>query len=100
MRGNETVRGHPQPGVLTKLYVDGGRVTDQELNEPFNMLHEPYVVYRERQAERRSRQGAQPHTYYRQGAAVAFRANWRPLRSKLTKLLGSASSREQAAPTS
>lgn len=58
-RGNETVRATLNRAFFTRLYVSGGRVTDQELTEPFNMLHEAYVIYRERQAERR--QGEQPH---------------------------------------
>ncbi|MGH3797886.1 MAG: hypothetical protein ACRDSP_23720 [Pseudonocardiaceae bacterium] len=74
MSGNETVRSILNKAFFTRLYVDGNRVTDQELREPFSILHEAYVIYRERQAERRSRQGEHPRTYHRRGAVSALTA--------------------------
>jgi DNA invertase Pin-like site-specific DNA recombinase len=65
-RGNETVKAILSRAFFTRLHVDGGRVTGQELAEPFNMLHEAYTIWREHQATRR--------TYYRQGAVSAATA--------------------------
>jgi hypothetical protein len=70
--GNETVRSILNRALFTRLYVDGGRVTGQELHEPFDMLHEAYVIYRERQADRRSRWGERSRTYHRRGAGSAL----------------------------
>jgi hypothetical protein len=57
------VRSILNKALFTRLYIDGGRVTDQELAEPFNMLHEAYTIWREHQATRRA--------YHRQGAVSA-----------------------------
>ena len=54
--------------------MDGGRVTDHELNEPFDMMAEAYTIWREWRVERRSRRDEQPRTYHRRGAADALTA--------------------------
>jgi site-specific DNA recombinase len=59
--GNEVVRSILNRAFFTRLYVDGSRVTDQELNEPFDTLHEAYTIYRRQQAE----QAAPKHFYRR-----------------------------------
>jgi hypothetical protein len=51
-RGGETVRAILNRAFFSRLYVDGSKVSDQVLNEPFDILHEAYVIYRRRQAER------------------------------------------------
>ncbi len=50
--------------------MDGGRVTDQELAEPFNMLYEAYVIYREHQAVRHEQ--GHGRTYHRASGTVAL----------------------------
>jgi site-specific DNA recombinase len=55
-RGNETVRSILNKAFFTKLYVDGGKVVDHLLNEPFDIITDAYRRYRAGQA------GA---TYYR-----------------------------------
>jgi hypothetical protein len=52
LRGNEQVRATLNKAFFVRLYVDGQKVTSQELAEPFDVLQEAYLVYRQRQAER------------------------------------------------
>jgi site-specific DNA recombinase len=70
-RGNETVKSILNRAFFTRLYVDGSKITDQELNEPFNMLHEAYTISRRRQAEPRH----QGPTYHRTNGALALTAD-------------------------
>jgi len=41
---NETVKSILSKAFFSRLYVDGGKVTDHELNEPFNVLFDAYTV--------------------------------------------------------
>lgn len=72
---NETVKTILNRAFFTRLYVDGGRVTDHELNEPFDMLQEAYTIYRQAQVERQSRRSEKPHTYHRRGAGGGLTAD-------------------------
>jgi hypothetical protein len=47
---NETVKSILNKAFFTRLYVDGGKVTDHELNEPFDLISEAYAVYIDREA--------------------------------------------------
>lgn len=44
-RGDEAVRSILNKALFTRLYVDGGRVIDHEMQEPFDILTEAYRVY-------------------------------------------------------
>jgi site-specific DNA recombinase len=44
-QGDEAVRSILNRAYFTRLYVDGGRVIDHEMNEPFDILSEAYRVY-------------------------------------------------------
>jgi hypothetical protein len=70
----ETVKTILNRAFFSKLYIDGGKVTDQELNEPFNMLHEACTIYRERKAERQTR--GQRRSYHRTSGALALADEW------------------------
>lgn len=69
--GGETVRAILNRVFFSRLYVDGSKVTDQVLNEPFDILREAYVIYRRRQ----TRPSGPRHTYHRSGA-VAVSADY------------------------
>ena len=44
-RGNEIVTTTLNKALFTKLYVDGRKVTEHELQEPFDLLSEAYRLY-------------------------------------------------------
>jgi hypothetical protein len=44
--GNETVRSILNKAFFTKLYVDGRKVVNHQLNEPFDIISEAYHGYR------------------------------------------------------
>jgi hypothetical protein len=50
--GSETVRSILNKAFFTRLYIDGRKVTNQELREPFNILHDAYIIYRRQQTDR------------------------------------------------
>src|SRR6266511_1559866 len=52
-QGNERVRATLNKAFFTRLYCDGQKIAGHDLAEPFDVLHEAYIVYRQRQAERR-----------------------------------------------
>ncbi len=87
-RGNETVRTILNKAFFTKLYVDGHKVTEQELQEPFDLLTEAYRLYQDQR-----RQEEAPRTYRRQRApqthrtAAPGRCGGSDLRSSLTDSL-------------
>jgi hypothetical protein len=59
---------------FTRLFVEGQHITDQELNEPFGMVHDAYLIYRTYPTEmqqRRSSQLPRPGTYYRRSTGGA-----------------------------
>lgn len=60
--GNETVRTILNRTLLTKLYVNGRKISQHELSEPFDVLHEAYQRYR---SQRRGN-----HTYHRHSGAL------------------------------
>jgi hypothetical protein len=70
-RSGEQVRGILNKAFFTKLYIDGRKVSDQELREPFDIL---VGAYEARQAQ----QEAEPHprapkletTYYRRSDSL------------------------------
>lgn len=43
--GNETVRSILNRAIFTKLYIDGHKVSEHELSEPFDILHEAHQRY-------------------------------------------------------
>jgi len=49
-RGNETVRSILNKAFFTKLYVDGSKVVDHLLHEPFDIITDAYRRYRAGQA--------------------------------------------------
>ncbi|MEC3976233.1 recombinase family protein [Amycolatopsis sp. H20-H5] len=67
--GHEAVRSILNRAFFTRLYVDGHKVTEQVLQEPFDMLGEAYRIYRDHQAEQRGGESQSPRTYHRHGAA-------------------------------
>jgi len=67
---NEPVRTTLNRAFFTRIYVDGGKITAHELNEPFDVLAEGYTLYRREQADRRQRP-----TYYRTSGALALTAD-------------------------
>jgi len=69
MSGSETVRSILNKTFFTRLYVDGMKVTAQELAEPFDVLHEAYTIYRQHRTERQTGQG---RTHYRRAGAVSL----------------------------
>jgi Recombinase zinc beta ribbon domain len=78
-KGHEQVKSILNKAFFTRLYIDGRKVSDHQLTEPFDMLHEAYTIYRqhqtERQAEEDTRHGgqqAQGRTYYRSSDSVAL----------------------------
>jgi hypothetical protein len=71
-RGNETVRSILNRAFFTRLYIDGNRVTDQQLAEPFNILHEAYTIYRQHQANKHD-QGHR-NTYHRTSNTMTLTA--------------------------
>jgi hypothetical protein len=77
--GNETVRSILNRAFFPRLYIDGERVTDYELSEPFDMLGEAYTTYRQQQAERQSApcsgQSQEPSGYYRHSGTAAYTGN-------------------------
>ena len=50
---NETVKSVLNRAFFTRLSVDGGKVTDHELNEPFDLLSDAYAVYQDEEATER-----------------------------------------------
>ncbi len=67
-RGNETVKTTLNKAFFTKLYVDGRKVTEHELQEPFDLLSDAYRLYQD------PRQHSQaPHMYRRQRAPQTHR---------------------------
>jgi hypothetical protein len=84
---NERVRSILNKSFFTKLYVDGRKVTEHELQEPFDLLNEAYRLY---QANRHQQAD---HTYRRQRApqmhrtVVPGRYDGSDLRSSLTDSL-------------
>lgn len=44
-RGDKTVRALLNKALFTRLYVDGRKVTDHELTEPFDVLIGAYRLY-------------------------------------------------------
>jgi hypothetical protein len=68
-RGNETVRSVLNKAFFTKLYVDGRKVTEHELQEPFDLLSEAYRLYQ----DHRRHQKQAHHTYFRQRAPQTHR---------------------------
>lgn len=75
--GNETVRAILNKALFTKLYVDGNKVVDQELAEPFDTLHAAYLIYRQRTAAQDAQGALKPHPdgrrYHRRSEAVTLR---------------------------
>jgi site-specific DNA recombinase len=63
--GGETVRSILNRALFARLYVDGQKVTEQALQEPFDMLGEAYRIYQ----GRRANDSEPPHTYHRRGTA-------------------------------
>ena len=68
-RGNEAVRSILNRAFFTKLYVDGTKIVDHQLNEPFDVLAEAYTIWRHRQTGRRT-YGRQAATQARAGARI------------------------------
>ena len=60
-RGNETVRSILNKAFFTKLYVDGGKVVEHLLNEPFDIIADTY---------RRCRADQAGTTYYRRDVTL------------------------------
>jgi site-specific DNA recombinase len=67
---NETVKSILNRAFFTRLYVDGGKVTDHELNEPFDLLSDAYTVYRDEQVTERVR--GHKRTYRRTSGGAAL----------------------------
>ena len=68
-RGNETVKTILNKAFFTKLYVDGRKVTEHELQEPFDLLSDAYRLYQDHRQHSQA-----PHTYRRQRAPKTHRA--------------------------
>jgi hypothetical protein len=51
---NETVKSILNKAFFTRLWVDGGKVTDQQPKQPFDLMSEAYAVYIDREATRRA----------------------------------------------
>jgi site-specific DNA recombinase len=89
--GNEAVKTTLNKAFFTKLYVDSRKVTEHELQEPFDLLSEAYRLYED---YRRHQQA--PRTYRRQRApqthrtAAPGRYGGSDLRSSLTDSLARA----------
>ncbi len=47
--GNEIVRSILNRAVFTKLYAEGHKISEHELSEPFDVLHETYRRHRHQQ---------------------------------------------------
>src|SRR6266545_7038539 len=70
-QGNERVRATLNKAFFTRLYFDGRKVTSQDLAEPFDLLHEAYIIYRQPKAEQRPHAAdSQGRTYHRAGVAT------------------------------
>ncbi|GAB2969140.1 hypothetical protein GCM10017788_80170 [Amycolatopsis acidiphila] len=46
--GDEVVRGILNRAFFTRLYLDGGKVTNQQLKEPFSVLSDFYLIRRQK----------------------------------------------------
>jgi hypothetical protein len=62
--GNETVRSILNRAIVTKLYADGRKVSEHELSEPFDVLHEAHQRHRIRHDSPGN------HTYHRHNGAL------------------------------
>lgn len=71
--GNERVRSILNKAFFTKLYIEGQKVTAQELAEPFDVLNEAYTICRQHRAERqREQDDGHGRTYYRRTGAASL----------------------------
>jgi hypothetical protein len=69
--GNETVRSLLNRIFFPRLYIDGQKVTDHELREPFDVLHEACTIYRRHQTDE-GRANGHPRTYHRTNGSMAL----------------------------
>lgn len=76
-RGNETVETSLNRAFFTKLYVDGRRVTEHELREPFDILNQVYQLYREHRQARTQPPPSQRRTDAQCRRTWAVRRHWR-----------------------
>lgn len=67
-QGNEAVRSVLNKAFFTKLYVDGRKVTEHELQEPFDLLSEAHRLYQDHPQHQQAHR-----TYSRQRAPQTHR---------------------------
>ncbi len=88
-RGNETVKTTLNNPFFTKLYVDGRKVTDVELElqEPFDLLSEVYQLYQTNRHQHAHRTYLRHHAPQTHRPAAPGRCGGSDLRSSVTDSL-------------